>query len=146
MTKLAIPTLLEKRESSRALKGIQQIFAGPNNAACLTETEALVWGTCTSGCVQHSFALRLISNHVVMFCFFCSQLGNGGTEDRTPTPLPLEIPEHTIVQIAFGQNFGVALTSSGAVFTWGGNGSGQLGALCARLCCLHHSDFSCRPR
>ena len=49
MTKLAVPTFLEKRESSRMLKGVQHIFAGPNNAACLTETEALVWGACTSG-------------------------------------------------------------------------------------------------
>ena len=58
----------------------------------------------------------------------CSELGNGGTEERTPTPLPLEIPEYAISQVAFGNYHGAALTECGAVFTWGLGNSGQLGA------------------
>ena len=46
---LNVPKMIEKRESSRVMDGVIRIYAGPNNAACCTESETLVWGICTSG-------------------------------------------------------------------------------------------------
>ena len=46
---LSTPKMIEKRESSRVLEGVDRIYAGPNNAVCCTEYETLVWGTCTNG-------------------------------------------------------------------------------------------------
>ena len=38
-----IPKLVQK------LADVQSIFAGPNHAACITETETYIWGVNTSG-------------------------------------------------------------------------------------------------
>ncbi len=56
------------------------------------------------------------------------QLGNGSTTSRS-TPEPITLPGATgsIVQIAAGWEFSLALTSSGQLYTFGNNEDGQLG-------------------
>jgi alpha-tubulin suppressor-like RCC1 family protein len=45
-----------------------------------------------------------------------------------PVPYFLSIPDENVVQVACGENFYLALTSSGKVYSWGtGNKYGQLG-------------------
>ena len=58
------------------------------------------------------------------------QLGNsdGGNDSGVPTKVGNTGPGgHVIARIAAGGFFSLALTNTGAVYTWGENGSGQLG-------------------
>ncbi|MDD3106731.1 MAG: hypothetical protein PHP65_02865, partial [Bacilli bacterium] len=59
------------------------------------------------------------------------QLGDGTTTDRsTPTEITnqfnLGVGE-TIMSVSLGNVHSSALTSTGSIFTWGGNSAGQLG-------------------
>jgi alpha-tubulin suppressor-like RCC1 family protein len=56
----------------------------------------------------------------------CGQLGNGTRGGFSGAPVEVQGLEH-VVAIAAGQNFGLALLSSGKVEAWGCNFSGQLG-------------------
>ncbi|HEX4520258.1 MAG TPA: hypothetical protein VH063_11825 [Gaiellaceae bacterium] len=49
-----------------------------------------------------------------------------GNVARATAPVPVEFPRDT-VNLQGGTDFTVALTSTGQVWTWGGNGYGQLG-------------------
>jgi alpha-tubulin suppressor-like RCC1 family protein len=60
------------------------------------------------------------------------QLGNGATEagDSTPTAVPITGPGHsavTVSSVAAGGGDSFAVTSTGAVYAWGGDASGVLG-------------------
>jgi alpha-tubulin suppressor-like RCC1 family protein len=58
------------------------------------------------------------------------QLGNGlvGPQYDSPTPIPSQMPAGTTsVAVAAGQSHSLAVTSTGAVYAFGFNGSGQLG-------------------
>src|SRR5205807_2025666 len=55
------------------------------------------------------------------------QLGNGGTANSSSYTACSAMGTNRIVQVAAGPDHGVALDSSGKVWTWGNNGFGQLG-------------------
>jgi alpha-tubulin suppressor-like RCC1 family protein len=55
------------------------------------------------------------------------QLGQGSTS-ATPQKTPIQVPGLTnVIDVAGGLNFSLALTSSGVVYAWGINTTGQLG-------------------
>jgi alpha-tubulin suppressor-like RCC1 family protein len=54
------------------------------------------------------------------------QLGNGNTDYGTNAPAQVE-SIFSIVQVAGGGNFSLALEAGGTVWAWGDNGSGELG-------------------
>ena len=55
--------------------------------------------------------------------------GNSGTDNPNPTPMLVSLPEASgpVTQVASGRAFGLALTSSGQLYAFGINYSGQLG-------------------
>ncbi len=55
------------------------------------------------------------------------ELGDGTTASSS-VPVQVNRPAGTIVAIAAGGQFGIALDSSGHVWTWGSNSNGQLGS------------------
>jgi Alpha-tubulin suppressor and related RCC1 domain-containing proteins len=78
---------------------------------------------------SHSFALTSSGSLFAWGSNSSGQLGDGTTTNQ---PLPVRIPEscfgsEKVVSLSSGQDFSVALTSSGNVFTWGLNSYGQLG-------------------
>lgn len=52
-------------------------------------------------------------------------IGSGSAQINSPTQLP---SLSNVIQVAGGDNWAMALTSGGAVWSWGQNGAGQLGA------------------
>ena len=54
------------------------------------------------------------------------KLGTGVTSGSQPVPAPVETLTG-VVSVSAGDDHALALTSSGAVWSWGANGSGQLG-------------------
>jgi alpha-tubulin suppressor-like RCC1 family protein len=80
--------------------------AGDDFELALTDTgQVLAWGIGTSG-----------------------QLGNGATTS-TSAPVQVRLPSQVhVTAIAAGDNFGLALTSTGSVYAWGDNSTGELGA------------------
>jgi alpha-tubulin suppressor-like RCC1 family protein len=80
-------------------------------------------GTCSAGtCVPTA-----ISPNLVAWGFNAhGELGTGTTGSFIGTPTTIGAPKG-IVSVAGGMLFTVALDSTGAVWTWGSNGKGQLG-------------------
>jgi alpha-tubulin suppressor-like RCC1 family protein len=58
---------------------------------------------------------------------YVGQLGNGTTTSAT-TPVAVHLPPVTVTAIAAGSAQGLALTSTGALYSWGSNVFGQLGS------------------
>src|SRR5690554_2137783 len=88
---------------------IIQVSLGYGYSAALTSSGRLfTWGSNSSG-----------------------QLGDGTTTNKlTPTEITNRFSLATgdkIIQVSLGRNHSAALTSSGRLFTWGSNSSGQLG-------------------
>jgi alpha-tubulin suppressor-like RCC1 family protein len=86
------------------LSGITSVAAGPGHYLALkSDGTVWAWGLMTYGA-----------------------LGNG--QDSGATDVPIQVPALShVVAIAAGQQFSVAVTDAGEVYTWGYNGSGQLG-------------------
>ena len=55
------------------------------------------------------------------------QLGDGTTTNRTTPTLVTALSGQTVTALAAGNSHSLALTSTGAVYAWGDNSSGQLG-------------------
>ncbi|MES2922712.1 MAG: HYR domain-containing protein [Verrucomicrobiota bacterium] len=90
-------------------KAVVAIAAGPSHSLALTsDGKVVAWGSNASG-----------------------QLGNQSTTGSTTTPVAVQsegvLAGKTVVAIAAGGSFSLALTSDGRVFSWGSNQSGQLG-------------------
>lgn len=84
---------------------IAQVSAGDAHSLALTSSGAVyAWGDNTSG-----------------------QLGNGTFLSST-TPVSVSLPPNTTVTaISAGENYSLALTSTGLLYAWGNNDSGTLG-------------------
>lgn len=105
----SIPKDITETFSLHEFEKIDYITSGWGHSAALTSLNRLfVWGRNDSG-----------------------QLGNGTTNDQhTPqdiTPLFLLAQAETFHQVVLGWGHSAALTSSGRLFMWGKNESGQLG-------------------
>jgi hypothetical protein len=87
------------------LTGVKAIAAGNSHSLALTAGGVVyAWGAAWDG-----------------------QLGNGATEDSSPSPV--EVTGLTGVKaIAAGDSHSLTLTGDGAVYAWGGGYSGQLGS------------------
>jgi alpha-tubulin suppressor-like RCC1 family protein len=87
------------------LSSVAAVAAGADHSLALTSTGTVKsWGLNTQG-----------------------QLGDGSTTQRTSPVSVTGLGSNVIVAIAAGASHSVALTSTGTVFTWGLNTSGQLG-------------------
>jgi alpha-tubulin suppressor-like RCC1 family protein len=76
---------------------------------------------------DHSLALTSTGAVYAWGANFDGQLGNGTTTSSN-VPIPSTAPAGvTFTAIAAGTGYSLALTSSGEVYAWGFNGSGQLG-------------------
>jgi alpha-tubulin suppressor-like RCC1 family protein len=78
---------------------------------------------------DHSLALTSTGGVLAWGSNSSGQLGNSTlTTTYSNTPVPVGLPSGTtITAIAAGNFHSLALTTSGQVFAWGANGSGQLG-------------------
>ena len=77
----------------------------------------------------NDFTLALDENHSVWSWGnnLSGQLGDGSTAFRRTSPVAVVGLPLTVVAIAAGTSHAVALTSTGAIWTWGSNSNGQLG-------------------
>ena len=59
-----------------------------------------------------------------------AELGSSTSVSSTPTPTPVTLPGESgpVTQVAAGQDYSFALTSTGQLYAWGDNSYGQLGA------------------
>lgn len=87
-------------------KGIKKIVAGSGHTlALITDGKLYAWGNNNYG-----------------------QLGFGDTTNRTtPTALPTTDFDGTVISVATGLSYTIALTDNGSVYGWGYNSNGQLG-------------------
>lgn len=92
----------------------------PVQAAGLTDIVALASGA------RHSLALKGDGSVWAWGANGAGQLGDGTTADRF-APVEVIGLDAEILGIAAGASHTLALASDGAVWSWGGNGSGQLG-------------------
>jgi alpha-tubulin suppressor-like RCC1 family protein len=79
----------------------------------------------------HNFAITSSQRILTWGLNSSGQLGTGNTTNRT-TPTLLDISSslnvgETMVDFALGTSHSIGLTSSGRMFSWGGNANGQLG-------------------
>ncbi|HEY9153775.1 MAG TPA: immunoglobulin domain-containing protein, partial [Opitutaceae bacterium] len=94
-------------------KTVTAIAAGEGHALVLTSDNKLFsWGG-----VAHALGA---GSSVAL-------AANGGSNGPVAVDMSGVLNGRTVVQIAAGQNFSVALTSDGKVFTWGDEGNGNLG-------------------
>ncbi|WP_018218841.1 RCC1 domain-containing protein [Salinispora vitiensis] len=83
--------------------------------------------TAIAGGGAHSLALTNTGTLLAWGDNSSGQLGDGTTTSSN-TPVAVDLPAGTeVTAIAAGGAHSLALTSSGTVFAWGGNSSGQLG-------------------
>ncbi len=83
--------------------------------------------TDTAGGSSHSLALTTTGQVLAWGDNFAGQLGNGTFTDST-TPVSVSLPDGTrVTAIAAGEFHSLAITSTGQVYAWGENSSGQLG-------------------
>ena len=78
---------------------------------------------------SHSLALTSTGTVLSFGDNYFGQLGDGTTTDHS-MPTPISVPTQngaTVIAIAAGDGFSVALESDGSVYTWGSNAKGQLG-------------------
>jgi alpha-tubulin suppressor-like RCC1 family protein len=75
---------------------------------------------------SHTCALNAARGVVCWGSNQSGQLGNGSLVDSS-VPVPVSGLAGDVQALALGSDFSCALTVSGAVFCWGGNGSNQLG-------------------
>jgi alpha-tubulin suppressor-like RCC1 family protein len=76
------------------------------------------------------FALALVSSTGVLAWGDNGdgQLGNGTMIGASSTSAPVDLPAGTsVTKVSAGNDFSLALTSTGSVLAWGDNGDGQLG-------------------
>ena len=81
--------------------------------------------------MSHNFAITSSQRILTWGLNSSGQLGTGNTTNRT-TPTLLDISSslnvgETMVDFALGTSHSIGLTSSGRMFSWGGNANGQLG-------------------
>jgi alpha-tubulin suppressor-like RCC1 family protein len=56
------------------------------------------------------------------------QMGNGTRTGGSPVPVPVDLPAGSrMTAVSAGEDYNLALTSTGGVVAWGDNGNGQLG-------------------
>jgi len=86
--------------------------------------------TAIAGGAGHSLAIKASGAHDSAWTWGSNnfgQLGNATTADSN-IPVAVSVPSGTIVTaVAGGYNHSLALTSTGQVLAWGGNGAGALG-------------------
>ncbi|XTZ13904.1 Ig-like domain repeat protein [Micromonospora echinospora] len=82
--------------------------------------------TAIAGGSAHSLALTSTGTMFAWGYNGLGQLGNGTNTDSR-IPVPVSLPNPSIVAIAAGLHHSLALTSTGTMFAWGYNGYGQLG-------------------
>ncbi|WP_018789788.1 Ig-like domain repeat protein [Salinispora arenicola] len=76
---------------------------------------------------SHSLAVTSTGTMLAWGANFTGQLGDGTITNRS-TPVAVDLPAGTTVTaIATGSGHSLAVTSTGTMLAWGGNGSGQLG-------------------
>lgn len=89
----------------------------------------VVWTQVDAG-ENHTLALASDGKVYAWGGNWCGQLGDGSTTDRT-TPVAIDVSGvlagKTITQVSAGGEFSLALDSTGKVYSWGCDYSGQLG-------------------
>uniref|UniRef100_A8M7D0 Regulator of chromosome condensation, RCC1 n=1 Tax=Salinispora arenicola (strain CNS-205) TaxID=391037 RepID=A8M7D0_SALAI len=76
---------------------------------------------------SHSLAVTSTGTMLAWGANFTGQLGDGTITNRS-TPVAVDLPAGTTVTaVATGSGHSLAVTSTGTMLAWGGNGSGQLG-------------------
>jgi alpha-tubulin suppressor-like RCC1 family protein len=91
-----------------------------------TTVTAIASGSMSSG--VHSLALTSAGQVLAWGLNNYGQLGNGTTTTFSATPVSVSLPSGTTVTaIAAGSFHSLALTSTGKLLAWGGNGFGQFG-------------------
>jgi alpha-tubulin suppressor-like RCC1 family protein len=84
--------------------------------------------TAVAGGSTHSLALRSNGTVVAWGNDTFGQLGNGAATDNGTSNAPVEVSNLTnVVAIGAGGQHSIALRRDGTVWTWGNDGSGQLG-------------------
>ena len=84
--------------------------------------------TAVAGGSTHSLALRSNGTVVAWGNDTFGQLGNGAATDNATSNVPVEVSNLTnVVAIGAGGQHSIALRRDGTVWTWGNDGSGQLG-------------------
>ena len=97
-----VPTLLRGELEN---KSVMQVAAGSEHSVFVTADGLFVCGRNTNG-----------------------RLGVGGTECRlVPTPVTGQLQGKTAVYLAAGDHHTLCITADGSLFSWGSDGSGQLG-------------------
>jgi len=77
---------------------------------------------------DHSLALSSTGQVYAWGNDLRGEVGNGAFETEYDAPVAVSIPGGaSITQIAAGEEFSLALTTTGHLYAWGGNGAGELG-------------------
>ncbi|MBP7051801.1 MAG: leucine-rich repeat domain-containing protein [Phycisphaerae bacterium] len=100
-----------------------------NEPACVSVTELPALGTITDIHAGQSHALALVEGVVYAWGNNAAgQLGLPNSTAHRTTPIPVSNLPSDIVKIAAGSNHSLAIDSTGRLYGWGDNSSGQLGA------------------
>jgi alpha-tubulin suppressor-like RCC1 family protein len=109
--------------------GYGQLGDGTNNDSTTPVAVSLNGTTVTAVSAGNDFSLALTSTGSVLAWGKNQngELGDGTNNDST-TPVAVHLPaDTTVTAVDAGNDFSLALTSTGSVLAWGYNGSGQLG-------------------
>ena len=153
-TNSSIPVVVDASDPSIAGKTVTQISSGMYSSFALASDGTMyIWGENNSNSpvavpttgtpmdgkrivqVIHNLAhLLALADDGTMYAWgenSSGQLGNGtNTNSNVPvavktTGTPLD--DKTIIQVIAGASYSLALASDGTIYSWGGNGKGQLG-------------------